>query len=205
MKINYLELIGYLASAFVLASMLMSSVVKLRVINLTGALLFSIYGFLIDSLPVGIMNACIVVANGYHLSKMTQSKENFSLIQLKDDSLYLKKFITFYKKDIEKFFETFVFDQSKYLYSFLFLRNTTVAGILLCEKYDDNTLIIDIDYVIPKYRDLKIGKYIYKNQTQFFKEKGFNRLLILPKTPEHERYAKFMGFEQQNEFFVLNI
>lgn len=205
MKINYLELVGYLASAFVLASMLMSSVVKLRVINLTGALLFSIYGFLIGSLPVGIMNACIVVANGYHLMKMTQSKESFSLIQLREDSLYLKKFITFHKKDMEKFFKTFDFDQSKYLYSFLFLRNTTVAGVLLCEKYDENTLIIDIDYVISRYRDLKIGKYIYKNQTQFFKEKGFNRLLIAPKTPEHQKYVKFMGFEQQNEFFVLNI
>lgn len=205
MNINYLELVGYLASAFVLASMLMSSVVKLRIINLTGALLFSIYGFLIGSLPVGIMNACIVMANGYHLIKMTQSKENFSLIQLREDSLYLKKFVTFHKKDIEKFFKTFDFDQSRYLYSFLFLRNTTVAGILLCKKFDKNTLIIDIDYVTPKYRDLKIGKYIYKNQTHFFKEKGFNRLLIFPKTHEHEKYAKFMGFEQEKDFFALNI
>ena len=55
-----LDWIGYIASLIVLVSLLMSSVKKLRWINLGGALLFGIYGFLIGSLPTGFMNFGIV-------------------------------------------------------------------------------------------------------------------------------------------------
>ncbi|MBQ5897462.1 MAG: hypothetical protein IIW81_03245 [Oscillospiraceae bacterium] len=40
-----IELIGYLGSILVLVSMLMSSVVKLRIINTVGSIIFTFYAY----------------------------------------------------------------------------------------------------------------------------------------------------------------
>ena len=45
------ELIGYLASFLVAISLLMVSIVKLRLINLAGSIVFIIYGFLHRFIP----------------------------------------------------------------------------------------------------------------------------------------------------------
>ena len=49
------ELIGYLGSVLVIVSMLMTSVVKLRVINTIGSVIFAVYALLIHSYPTAAM------------------------------------------------------------------------------------------------------------------------------------------------------
>ncbi|GGA89890.1 YgjV family protein [Ornithinibacillus halotolerans] len=79
MDINWLEWLGYLASLIVLISLLMSSILKLRWINMIGSGLFSLYGFLIGALPVGIMNLGIVFINLYYLVKLYRAKSDEAL------------------------------------------------------------------------------------------------------------------------------
>jgi len=65
------EYIGYLASLMVLISFTMKDVNKLRLVNMTGCILFVIYGFLMPTLRVGlpiiIANAAILMVNLYYL------------------------------------------------------------------------------------------------------------------------------------------
>ena len=68
--INFYELLGYSASVLVALSLSMRSLLKLRVINLTGALLFTIYGLMIGALPVAVLNLFIVLVNLYYLHQM---------------------------------------------------------------------------------------------------------------------------------------
>ena len=56
-------LVGYLASALVVISLTMTSVVRLRIISLLGSIAFVVYGLLIDSAPVVVTNAAIMVIN----------------------------------------------------------------------------------------------------------------------------------------------
>jgi hypothetical protein len=58
-----IELTGYLASALVAGSMVMKSVLRLRLINTLGALTFVAYGVLIRAWPVVLMNALIAGIN----------------------------------------------------------------------------------------------------------------------------------------------
>ena len=53
-----LELFGYLGSVLVLVSMLMTSVVRLRIINLIGSAIFATYAILIRSYPTALLNGC---------------------------------------------------------------------------------------------------------------------------------------------------
>lgn len=63
------EYIGYLASFMVLLSFTMKDVKKLRLVNMTGCILFIIYGFLMPTLRIGlpiiIANAAIFCVNFY--------------------------------------------------------------------------------------------------------------------------------------------
>lgn len=70
---NYVEILGYLAMGFVGFSFLMKDVVKLRLVNAIGCVLFVIYGFFIDSYPVIIMNAFVALLNFYHVVKSSKS------------------------------------------------------------------------------------------------------------------------------------
>lgn len=67
------EYIGYLASLMVLISFTMKRVKTLRLVNMTGCILFIIYGFLMPTLRIGlpiiIANVAIFSVNLYYLFK----------------------------------------------------------------------------------------------------------------------------------------
>ncbi|MFW6213587.1 MAG: hypothetical protein ACOC8L_11865, partial [Spirochaetota bacterium] len=59
--VGWLEWFGYAASVVILISLTMSSIVKLRWINLAGAVMFAAYGYLIGSIPTGSLNLGIAL------------------------------------------------------------------------------------------------------------------------------------------------
>ena len=69
-NVAWIEYVGYLASILIGISMFMKDIVKLRFINLSGAILFTVYGFIIKSYPVAIVNLIISFTNIYYLCKM---------------------------------------------------------------------------------------------------------------------------------------
>lgn len=72
------EIIGYAASLLVAVSLMMRSILKLRVINLLGAAVFTLYGLLIDAYPVAVMNLFIVLIDLYYLREFITAKGYFS-------------------------------------------------------------------------------------------------------------------------------
>ena len=81
-----LEIVGYVASVLVAISLMMSSILRLRIINLIGSLAFTVYGVLIHAYPVAVVNALIVLINLYYLRQMLGSREFFRLLRVRPDS-----------------------------------------------------------------------------------------------------------------------
>ena len=190
-----IEWIGYVASIVIATSMLMNSLLKLRWINLFGAALFSIYGFTIGALPVGFLNGFIVSIDIYYLIKIYTKKEYFKVLEVKGHNKYLLEFLEFYKEDIKQTFPDFTYKPEMNKLSFFVLRNMSLAGIVLAREYNENSLIIGLDYTVPEYRDFKVGKYVYRENLKYFTNRGYN---ILYSKTQNKRYLKFlrkMGFE----------
>ncbi|AOY74896.1 YgjV family protein [Clostridium formicaceticum] len=193
---NWAEWVGYLASILILISLLMSSIAKLRWINLVGSILFSLYGFLIGALPVGFVNLCIAIINVYHLAKIYKTKEYFRILSINPDSEYLQYFLCFYQEDIEKYFSPSTLKIDKNSVGFYVLRNLVPAGIFFGEKYGEDALMVQLDFVIPEYRDFKIGKYIYEDQKDYFLNLGYRRFYSHPLNEKHKNYLLKMGFKE---------
>lgn len=67
--ITITDWIGYLASIVLMISFLMKNINTLRIINSLGALLFVIYGFMLQiSWPIIITNTFILGVNIYYLA-----------------------------------------------------------------------------------------------------------------------------------------
>lgn len=74
MNSTLVEWIGYIASAMIVVSLIMTSIVKLRIINTIGCILFVIYGVIVGAYPVSVANGLIVIINLYNLYKLQKNK-----------------------------------------------------------------------------------------------------------------------------------
>ena len=59
----YLEIFGYIGTALVLLSMMMTSMNKLRIVNIAGNAVTMIYSILVNAWPVVFLNGGIIIVN----------------------------------------------------------------------------------------------------------------------------------------------
>jgi hypothetical protein len=188
------EFIGYLASILIAISLTMRSILKLRMINLIGAACFTVYGFLISALPVTFLNGLIVAINLYYLNEMRRSESYFTLLQSRHDAAYLGMFLEFYAEDIRKFFPHFDLSPSEGDLVWFVLRDLVPVGLFVAERKGPEGLLVHLDYVIPGYRDLRPGEFLYKGQANRFEDQGISYLESIPQTKAQRDYVERMGF-----------
>lgn len=186
------ELIGYAASILVAISLTMSSILRLRILNLIGAAVFGIYGVMIGSLPVAVVNVFIVFVNIFYLQRMLKTTEYFQTLETDLKDRYLNHFLRFHRDDIRKFMPDF--EPTSADLSVFVLRDTIPAGLLV-GTIDGSMLRITLDYVIPRYRDFKIGRYLFEECSDVFTEKGIREIVTPAGTPAHASYLERLGFE----------
>ena len=68
----YLELFGYLGTALVLLSMMMTSLTKLRIVNMAGSVVSMIYAMLVNTWPVVLLNAGMIIINALQLLRLAR-------------------------------------------------------------------------------------------------------------------------------------
>lgn len=63
----FIELFGYIASLVTIISFLMKDVKILRIVNLIACVMFVIYGLLINSYPLALVNVIVAFINIFYL------------------------------------------------------------------------------------------------------------------------------------------
>ena len=202
---EYADWLGYIASGLIAISMMMSSILKFRLINLAGGLCFSIYGFVLGALPVGYLNGFIVCVNLYYLWTFYRKKEIFETLEIKHDSEYLLRFIDFHAVDVQSICPGFAYQPEMNSISFFILRNMQVAGLFLARR-EGNTLTVGLDFVIPEYRDFKNGKFIYTKLAPELRAVGITKILAEETNKNNENYFRKIGFKKdQNGFYSIRL
>jgi hypothetical protein len=72
----YLEIFGYIGTALVIISMMMKSINKLRIFNVAGSVISTIYSIIVGAWPIVVMNVSLIAINSYHLIIAYIGKEN---------------------------------------------------------------------------------------------------------------------------------
>ncbi len=199
--IAWVEWFGYAASVVVAISLMMSSIVKLRWLNLTGATMFSSYGFIIGALPVGFLNLFIVVINVVYLVRMYRAKDDFRIMRWSGGDEFLSHFLEFHQAEIERFFPRLDFGNLDGRVVFFLVRNSAPIGLLFGRNQEGGSFLIELDYVGPQYRDLKMGSFLYE-KNDFFRRQGYSALKAQATGSGHDAYLMRMGFARQGDYFV---
>jgi hypothetical protein len=190
------EIIGYVASVLIAVSLMMSAIVRLRIINMIGAATFCLYGILIGAVPVAAMNGFIVLINIYYLTKMLGDREYFRLLRVSPDGEYLRAFLDFYKEDIRQFQPDFDFQPGARDVCAFILRDMVPGGLIIGTPDGAGVLNIRLDFVIPRFRDFKISKYLFNEEREFLQGQGIRKLVAHAGEKEHRAYLERVGFRK---------
>ena len=79
----FIEVIGYIGTILVVASMAMTSISKLRILNISGSVLSTIYAIVTSAWPIVLMNVSIICINIYRLVRLKSGKDADGRLQTK--------------------------------------------------------------------------------------------------------------------------
>ena len=193
-------IVGYAASVLLAISLLVNNDLKFRWLNTWGCLAFIVYGLLINAFPIILTNFILLLINGFHLIKIYRRNENFDLLEYSKNDKLIHKFLSFYQKDIKTYFPDYDphLDEPANNISFVVLRDMVIANIFAASILDDGTALIKINYTVPKYRDYKIGKFLFQKEKQLLLSRGIRRLVYTHVfNKQHEKYLLKTGFEKE--------
>ncbi len=193
---NWVEIIGYTASVLIALSMAMKSIIKLRGIAIIGAVLFTLYGYLIHSLPVCLLNGFTALIHLYYLLQMKSSKEYFEIMRVPEvDAPFLQRFVKFYRKELSYYFPEFSLEKLQNPIIYIVFRNMIPAALFIAEPVGEKTLNVVVDFVTPDFRDLKSARYIFTRAKKIFGNKGYEKFVTRAYVRKHEKYLRKMGFK----------
>ncbi|HRH01338.1 MAG TPA: hypothetical protein PLI68_04305 [Bacteroidia bacterium] len=189
--------IGYLASAFLAYSLIVSNALRFRWLNIAGCLLFITYGFLIDAFPVMLANSILFFINLYQLFILLKSKETFELLPFESEGILVQRFVEFYASDIEQFFPGFKFSNEANKLSFVVLRDLVIANVFVATINEQGEAKVKLNYTVKHYRDYKVGRFIFEREKEFLQSRGVKKIVYEGmQNKQHLRFLKVMGFEE---------
>lgn len=196
-----IEIFGYIGSALVVVSMLMSSIVKLRIVNTIGSIVSGTYALIVGALPLVLMNACLIVINAYNLIKLLKSKQVYDLVEGSTDDALVIYFLERYEDDIRECFPGFEKEDAYGKKAYIVCCDGNPAGVLVGEeKFGEINVLID--YSTPAYRDCSVGTFLYSKLLA----KKINKLVYAQQfTKVHVSYMNKMGFVQEKGVYVKHL
>jgi hypothetical protein len=200
----WFEVIGYVASALIVIGLVMTSVLRLRLLGLAGAILFSAYAVLIDAIPVLVTNGTIVFVHLYHLQRILRDRaheEYFEVVPWRITGAYVPRFLRFWQDDIVRFQPDFTGLREDHR-ALVVLRDVVPVGLVLYRHLGDGTARIDLDYVTPAHRDQRAARYVYDPEGPF-SEQGIERVETTGITDAHRRYLERIGFVPAADTYEL--
>jgi hypothetical protein len=192
---NWVEAIGYVGSLLVVASLTQSRILWLRSLSLSGAVVFSLYGVLIESIPIVLTNLVLFGINVWHLWRITSGSEEFSLLEVSTDSAYLRRFLEFHSDDISLAQPDF--SGVREGDTVVMVLRDMVPTVVVVGRQRGEEFRVFLDYAIPAYRDFKSGRWLYDNRPDFFHRLAVRTIVATGKTRMQTRYLERAGFQKR--------
>jgi hypothetical protein len=191
------ELVGYAASALVVASLAMTSVVRLRTISLAGSITFVVYGVLIASAPIVVTNAAIAALNVWFLSRELGGRRDLGAVVVPADSPFLADFLANHAADIRLFQPEYDPGRTPD-FALVLTRDGMPAGVVLGDRIEGR-LDITLDYVMRAYRDSRLGRWLFGDGARVFRSAGIDTVTTAGGNETHRGYLARVGFEFDRE------
>lgn len=203
----WVEAIGWLGSALLIYSLLQARVLRLRVLNTVAAVVLIAYNAIIGVWPMVAMNVAIVVINLVFIARLRSARHpaGYTLLEVDPRDEYLRHLLRVHEQDIRHFNPGFVFDPAAPGASaFLLLRGDETAGVVLLHREEAEVARLELDYVLPRYRDFTPAEYLYED-SGWFAEHGYRLIVAPPRMRSDDPYLTRMGFHTRGREWVREV
>ena len=186
----YVEIFGYIGTALVILSMTMTSMVRLRVINICGGIISLFYSLYYGAWAMVVMNACLISINIVQIILALRHKATYSYHGVSSEEAAVSVFLSENRKEIDKYapsLSSLVYSgaQVNMIYS-----SGEAVGIVVSEREKDNITLL-ADYVVQKNRNAATGNFLLSA----LKEQGALCLKASAGSKAHEKYLLKLGFQ----------
>ncbi|GAA1109721.1 hypothetical protein GCM10009630_03430 [Kribbella jejuensis] len=199
------SVIGWGGSALVVLSLLQTRILRLRGLNLIGCIILVAFNAMVGVWPMVGMNAVLAVINVVHLWRLLRHRHDeaeYQVLQVNAGDAYLGFVLERHRKDISRFNPGFTSGTSPY--AFLVQHGDRTVGVVLAHDAGAGQAQIDLDYVVPKYRDFTPGEFVYR-RSDVFTEQGFRQVIAPPRMRDSTPYLRNLGFERDGDDLVLKL
>lgn len=197
---------GYLASLCLICALLVKTDFRFRVFNIIGCLSFVIYAIIFNAWPVLLTNMILLSINVYYFYKLSTYKEDFDLIEFAGGEKLVEKFLSFNKNDVAAYFPEFrneMFDDNL---NFIVLRDLAIANVFSAKLLPDGSAEVSINFTAKKFRDFKIGTFIFEKEKQSLISKGIKQITYQKVYNKgHEKFLQVSGFTKEGEGYVKTL
>lgn len=190
-----IDLVGYVGSALVVVSMLMTSVVRLRVVNTIGSAIFMCYALVIGSYPTALMNLCLIGINVYQLYRLLKDQKQYSQIRTDLQDTFVSYFLKKNIDDIRVWFPEFSTQGLEAEIVYLICCENNPASLFIGRSISPGEIEIVLDYATPIYRDTSAGRYLYGQ----LKQSGVKTLIFKGNAPRHVSYMERVGYKKNDK------
>jgi len=117
------------------------------------------------------------------------------LIEFKGEEKMIDRFFQYYQQDIAGYFPSFQKNMLLQNLNFAVLRDLVIANVFSAKLTEKGDAEVNINYTLEKYRDYKVGKFIFQREKEFLLSKGIKRIVYRQVTNKNHLYfLKKMGF-----------
>jgi hypothetical protein len=205
--VDWLSVIGWGGSALVVVSLLQTRILRLRVLNLVGCVVLVGFNAAIEVWPMVGMNAVLAVINAVHLWRLLRHRhddQEYAVLEVTDSDAYLEHVLRIHERDIERFNPGFSVESLDSRYAFLVQHGERTVGVVLADDAGHGHAQIELDYVLPEYRDFTPGEFVYR-RSEVFTRHGFTQVIAPPAMRDSVPYLRNLGFHRDGDRIVLDL
>jgi len=151
----------------------------------------------IEAYPIAVVNVAAASIHLWHLRRLVRRKDEvFRVLPVEPGTPYLMDFLDFYRPDIEATSGPAAVDEQDGQVVAFILRDMVPAGLFVGRMGDDDTFGVSLDYVIPQYRDFRVGEFVYSQDSTLLGDLAPRCVQATAATNNHRRYLRRMGFRE---------
>jgi hypothetical protein len=164
----WLEIFGYIGTALVLLSMMMTKLSLLRIFNVCGSVISAIYAYLSGTMPVVLLNLGLIIINGIQLIREERRKKQFSISHIGQSDAVLNRFLNTHSDDIERRFPEYSLNIGDGSEIYMVYSGNEPIGLFIGRE-EGGSLRISFGYSAPGY---KYSEVVLRFMTEL-KENGY--------------------------------
>jgi hypothetical protein len=206
--VTALDVLGWAGSALLVYSVLQTRILRLRLFNCVASALLVIFNAAIAVWPMVGLNVALTAINAYYIVRLLRGRHDpraYEVAEVQPTEGYLRHLLHSFETDIRRFNPGFTASEADGAgFGYVVLTGAETVGVVLARDAGDGSAQVDLDYVLPKYRDFCPGEFVYR-RSGVFAARGYRRVIAPPRMVDAEDYLTKVGFRSKGDAMVLEL